>query len=90
MVTCLLILLYNSISAHQSKNAPFFLIKSCRFALSEEGSQVLGFYWHELISLGVEVDLKFVDLVQVNFKVIDINFGHYLTIVVTQFSICLD
>jgi hypothetical protein len=82
-------LLYNAVSGHEGEDAPFVLVEAGGFGLSEEGSQVLWLERQELVRFGVEVDLKFLDLGQVDLVVVYVDFGHHLAVVVTNLCVNL-
>lgn len=86
----LLVLFDDAVAAHEGEDAVFVLVEACGLALGEEGAEVLGFEGQELVGFCVEVGLKFFDLGEVGFVVVDVDFGHDFAVVVAELGVDLD
>ncbi len=79
-------LVNNLVPAHEGKDTFLILIQVGGLDLCKKLAHVLRLGRNDLVSFGVEFDLQFVDLLQVDFVVGHVNFGHDLAVGVAQFG----
>lgn len=84
-----IILLNDPVPVHERVDAPFVLVEVGGLDLREEGPQMDRLERKQLISLHIQFNLQFIDLAQIDFIVVHVDFGHDLSIAIAELSVNL-
>lgn len=76
------------VSAHQGEYAAFALIQIRGFDLPKKADHILSLQRNNPINPSIQLNLKFIYLLQINLIIIHVYLGHYLSICVTK--LCKD